>query len=86
VLEHLDEYTTGKGWLRERGELDEKAGPVLLFSPSQREYEVIAHLGKWKLSLRAAAEVGGHLGHKLADAWEKRFGIELDLLVWGRSA
>jgi hypothetical protein len=85
VLEHLDEYTTGGGRLRRKGELDENAGPLLVFEPMRRPLETMVYLGDWKLRLVSAAEAGVRLGHDLAAAWEEQFGPEEPRIVWGRS-
>jgi len=84
VIEHLDAYTRGKGKLQQEGKLAPNAGPVIGFDPLAQPYEVIVHLGAKRLQLRAAAQGGSQLGLMLADAWEKRFGPERQLAVWGR--
>lgn len=85
VLEHLDDYTLGRGRLQTSGKLDEHTGPVLTFAPLDRPLEVVLQLGSWSLPLRGAAQGGSRLGHMLAQAWEERFGPEEDRVIWGRS-
>jgi hypothetical protein len=90
VLEHLDKYTVGRGWLRGAKVPDERrlpdgAGPFIAFDPLGAEYEAVIHLGKQRLPLRAAARTGSNLGRMLADAWEAKFGAEDAGLLWGRS-
>lgn len=85
VLEHLDEYATGGGRLKERGKVGERAAMVLTFGPSERTYEVVAQLDSWRLPLRGAAETGQRLGDLLANAWEQRFGTGQPRIGWGRA-
>lgn len=85
VLEHLDDYTLGRGRLQKSGKLDERSGPVLTFGPLERPLEVVLQLGSWRLPLRGAAQGGSRLGRLLAEAWEERFGPEENRVIWGRS-
>jgi hypothetical protein len=85
VLEHLDEYTLGKGQLQNAEELAVRAGPILTFGPFERPWEAVIQLGSWRLPLRASAEAGSKLGHALAAEWEEQFGPEQPRVIWGRS-
>lgn len=84
VLEHLDDYMAGQGWLTRRGKLPQGAFPVLGFDLLATPVEVVVHLGSWRLPLRAAANGGSQLGYMLADAWEDQFGPEPTSVLWGR--
>jgi hypothetical protein len=84
VLEHLDEYVSGRGRLVREGELPRGSNPVLVFEPLSGE--IVVWLGSWKLPVRALSRVGAELGKRLSAAWEEQFGPDEDLTVWGRSS
>jgi hypothetical protein len=90
VLEHLDAYTEGEGWLQrskvaESERLSKNVSPFIAFDPLGAPCEAVIHLGKHRLPLRAAAGAGSELGRMVADVWDDRFGTEADGLIWGRS-